>query len=786
MGGSLILRGNLFDCVSMTARCVRVCLVAILALSGSWAPADARAADTRARDALLALQEGEAGSAAEELSALLDATSDPTARFLTLLQRGEAYRIAGRFHLAREDFRQAEALAAAAPGGMDARGTALLQWRWALADQYAGDAARGEARLREALRLGAAAFGPLERAALLNDLAVAERALGRPEAALERFEEAMRLAREAPDADPVLAFRASLNAARLRVELGRFLGFRAEAEQLEEELKALAVDGAERIRLQLALGDLLASARARFALPAELRASAYALASDAVRRAQAAGDRTLEALAVGQVALLYEEEQRDEEALALAQRAVVLAQEAPLPARSYHWHWLSGRTLDRLGDTGRAAEAYAAAVAALRQVRTDLQVGTGDVYREVVGPIFYEYADLLLRDADGLADAARRQEALASVRSLLEEVKVVEVRDYFRNDCLPLEPSQVQADAFTASRGVAVLYPVVLRDRVELLLSSDGVLESFRVEVSRGELEETADAFRREVQIDALTKEYLRLGNRLYGWLVGPLSSRLARHNVETLVVVPDASLRSIPFAALYDGEEFLIERFALATTPGVSLSDPRPVGSEGLSLLAGGLSERSADSALAARFDPLSHVRNELDFLGEQFGVTPLMNASFTLETLRTRLRGGDFRVAHFATHGVFAGSYDDSYLVTWDGALTLDALADTISARPLDAEPLELLVLSACQTAAGDDRAALGLAGVALRAGARSALGSLWAINDAAAADLVQNFYDAIAEGGVSRAEALRRAQLELMRTEGYDHPSIWAPFLMIGNWL
>ena len=114
------------------------------------------------------------------------------------------------------------------------------------------------------------------------------------------------------------------------------------------------------------------------------------------------------------------------------------------------------------------------------------------------------------------------------------------------------------------------------------------------------------------------------------------------------------------------------------------------------------------------------------------------------------------------------------------------MDRLADVVGLARFRSEPIELLVMSACQTAAGDDRASLGLAGVAIRAGARSAIGSLWNIADDAAFGLVQDLYAELRKPGVSRAEALRRAQLALMKKEEFAHPFFWSPFLVISDWL
>ncbi len=137
-----------------------------------------------------------------------------------------------------------------------------------------------------------------------------------------------------------------------------------------------------------------------------------------------------------------------------------------------------------------------------------------------------------------------------------------------------------------------------------------------------------------------------------------------------------------------------------------------------------------------------------------------------------------------HLASHARFTGGIDGSFLLAFYGPVWIQTLSDSVRATRFRDRPLELLVMSACETAAGDEQAALGLAGVAIKSGARSAVGSLWNLNDRSATELMSGFYRALGTPGVSKAEALRRAQLALIRKGA--HPYFWSPFLVIGNWL
>jgi len=143
-------------------------------------------------------------------------------------------------------------------------------------------------------------------------------------------------------------------------------------------------------------------------------------------------------------------------------------------------------------------------------------------------------------------------------------------------------------------------------------------------------------------------------------------------------------------------------------------------------------------------------------------------------------------FSIVHIASHGQFDSDVNKTFVLTFDDKLTMDHLEQTVGRLRFRENALELLTLSACQTAAGDDRAALGLAGVAIKAGARSALATLWFIDDQASSELIAEFYQQLQKPTISRARALQRAQVKLLSNWRYEHPGYWAPFLLLNNWL
>ena len=196
---------------------------------------------------------------------------------------------------------------------------------------------------------------------------------------------------------------------------------------------------------------------------------------------------------------------------------------------------------------------------------------------------------------------------------------------------------------------------------------------------------------------------------------------------------------------------------------------------------LVGGLAEARQG------FPPLPGVKQEVKEIAESVPSEVILDRDFTRPRLQREIEAASFPVVHLATHGQFSSQVEDTFLLTWDERINVKNLDQLLRERQEEERsPIELLILSACQTAAGDKRAVLGLAGVAVRSGARSTLATLWAVQDQSTAELISQFYKTLNQPGVSKAEALRQAQLSLLRSPQYQHPFYWAPFVLVGNWL
>jgi len=331
----------------------------------------------------------------------------------------------------------------------------------------------------------------------------------------------------------------------------------------------------------------------------------------------------------------------------------------------------------------------------------------------------------------------------------------------------------------TVSRSATVVYPILLPDRLELLVSLPSGLVRHTVPVTGEQVAAEVAAFQKGL-VRPTRSGYRPAAQTLYDWLVRPYAARLEAENVDTLVFVPDGPLRTIPMSALHDGEDFLVSRYAVAITPGLSLVDPKPLDLERAKLLLVGLSEPTQG------FPGIPNAARELAAIRELYGGEVLLDEAFETERFKRKLVAEQPSVVHVASHASFTGDPATSFLLTHDDQLTMDEISEMVAPTQFQTQSLELLVLSACETASGDERAALGLAGVAIRAGAKSALGSLWRIQDEATYELVVGFYEEFKDPAVSKAEALRRAQLRMVESRRFAHPFYWSGFLLISNWL
>jgi CHAT domain-containing protein len=673
---------------------------------------------------------------------------------VTPLDEARASLRAGRYERAREILGE-QAADERAPAAEQARALALL----ALASAGAGDFSATRLAARRAVAIEGLA--PAEASAIALDTGVALANIGDDDAALAAFE------RAAGAEDGGTRTRALANAATLSARAGR-------PDAVARSAKALAAiqsldDPALRSALLVTVGDSLVTAGSRDRVAYDVLKAGYESASAASN----AGDA---AQALGLIGSLQFVGGSTAEAARTLERASDLARAASDDVWGFRWQWMLGRVQRAGGDHAAALASFAKAVERLEESKSRHSLGARGtrVWREV----YLDLADERLREAARAQDETSRQRSLVAARQALELSRAAEVEDFFNDPCIAARTARRTTPEEVDAK-VAVIYPVPLDDRLEIIVGHRSGLARFTSPHTSRELAAAVQQLRVLLE-KRTTRQYLRPARELYDALIRPIESHLAALGVQTLVIVPDGPLRTVPFAVLHDGKAFLVDRYALAVTPVASLTEPRALPASSIRALLSGLTEpRQGFAALPA-------VDEELKTLSALLNAPVYRDREFSSAALETALSKAPINLLHVASHGQFSRDPSETFVLTFDGHLTLAQLRRAIAAGKLREEPLELLTLSACQTATGDDRAALGLAGVALGAGARSALASLWAVNDESTSLLIEGFYENLVRKGMTKAAALRQAQIDLAHDERFAHPAYWAPFLVIGNWL
>lgn len=458
-------------------------------------------------------------------------------------------------------------------------------------------------------------------------------------------------------------------------------------------------------------------------------------------------------------------------------KALILAQGINAPEVSYLWQWQLGRIDRALGERSQAIAHYSQAVELLKFLSRDLVAIDPDVqysFRDSVEPVYRGLVSLLLETDEGESVS---QVNLEAGREVIESLQLAELNNFFREACLDAQTVNID----NVDRQAAVIYPIILRDRLEVILSlPNQPLKHYSTKIAQSDLESIIEQFRQNIVVRS-RRNFYSSSRQLYDLIIRPALDDLTRSRIKTLVFVPDSSFRNVPVSALYDGKRFLLEDYSIALTPGLQLLNPQPLEQEKLRTIAAGITE-SVDG-----FAGLDYVNSELEEIESQINSRLLLDRDFTGEALKKAIQYSDYPIVHIATHGQFSSSIEDTFLLAWDERININELDSILQTRNTDREnAIELLVLSACETATGDSRAALGLAGMAVRAGAKSTLATLWSVNDRATSNLMSDFYRQLSDKHLPKAEAVRQAQLKLLHNRWYRHPFYWAPYVLLGNWL
>jgi CHAT domain-containing protein len=686
-----------------------------------------------------------------------------------------------------------------------------------------------------------AADNSLQRARALVARANVEVELGRRDLAQQAYEQALAAS---PDSAET-AISVGLNRSALRTaEIGK----QAMLVQLQSLLQRIQ---------QLPDAENKARYLVQYSLQVKRnggdKAQLETLLEQAFDIAQNVDAKYLQVEILDQQAQWMEDGQRDQEMMKLSDQAILLLQQIDAPELMISIEARRARVYTRLQRNDLAIKSYQTAVRYIESIRQDIPVsysqGRSSV-RDMIDPVYLGLADALLKDVEPL-DQAAKTKLLFRVRDVVEQIKQNQLEDYLGNRCSTLSnlsatTAYTPATALKLNKGTAVLYPIIFPDRLELLLETANGIARHRVDIASNKLIQDINAMSSALRAH---QSFLTLSRRLHKVLLAPLDASLQAQGIDTLVIVPDGALRLLAFAALNDGKQFAIEKYAIAISPGLRIiaqqgdAQSKAAPSARKVLLAGvsepgkvvdRLPEELVDQLLQT--DDLNHeekrgkaarqralqsriliglspsteiveasspedmraisnklqqvlrldgVNAEIESLQKIVDAKAILNLDFSSHNFSQQVRSGEFDIVHVASHGIFGSSAEKTFILAHDDVITIDQFQSLLSADPLSKRPLDLLVLSACETAEGDDRAPLGISGAALKAKARSAMGSLWPVSDLAASQLMQSVYQNYVNRHLSKAQSLRLAQLELMQQKSFVHPNFWAAFIVVGNW-
>lgn len=630
---------------------------------------------------------------------------------------------------------------------------------------------------QEALAVAKLNSKPMVLAAALNHLGNSKFAKQQFAAAAKDFDEA---AQKVLSIAPLFHVKLTINTLRALLAANKTELIKPMFKKALEAAHALPDTEQKAIQL-LALGNLPVQAKQASFFDNNILAAVNALkAAEAI--ANQLDATQLKSYAKGYMAELYAQHQHSEDTLQLFQQALFFAHQADASELLLRWYWLRGRLFKSINKLEQAETDYRLALDYLQQIQPVLLFGRrGDpfYFRNTIGGIYRELVEILLAKSDVGMGNSNVYDAM----NVMEGYKSVELKSYFMDDCVTEWQENIEKVDLNqlGSTDSAFIYPIVFPERTVLLFAiGQGGWQYVDIPVSSNHLKQSVTGFREQLKPSGNSRTLKKYAYQLYQWLINPLEAQLKQQQINALVIVPDGFLRTIPFSALFDGQDFLIRRFAFGLSPSLKLTHINtPLEGGAKSLFLGGLS-KSVEG-----FPPLQYVLQEIENIASLQANTQFLDESFKKDEIKTEMQNKTFSIVHFATHTRIENDPRNSFLLTYDDKIALPELRQYVQGSSFRKKPIDLLVLSACDTAEGDERAALGLAGVAIKAGASSVVASLWSVSDESTAQLMPDFFENVISKLQPKAKALQAAQLKLLDSELYYHPFYWSTFILIGNW-
>lgn len=524
---------------------------------------------------------------------------------------------------------------------------------------------------------------------------------------------------------------------------------------------------AEAINLQLKLSGLLSQ------LDQPIEAFAHGRA--ALIKADTLQDLRLKSMAYGTLGKIYLKAEQLEDASDVFQKALELAQAKQEDSLAYQWSWQIAQIYQKRGQITDAISAYDTTLQHLDQVRTMLVSASSDLqfsYKNSVEPVYQEYIKLLLSSTSP---------NFQLVLDTHQQLQVAEMENYLKCGKLIAQSSKQQG-SYSAK-----IHILDLNGQIEVIAKTPEGIFRHQPDSStiQQELFKLLTLFDGDSVEEISEAHFLRNAQILYGELIAPLSEHLPPTG--DLLFVLDSKFQNLPLSLLHDGQKYLIQKYSVTNSLNTYLQTSQPRSIDSLKVLFAGLSQDSPSlnkPNVPSDLPALPEVEDELREVQKlSQKVTSLINSDFTADRLKTAINQ-ETPIVHIASHGQFSSDQQKTFLLAYNEPINAQRLHDLLNQKSeIGQATLELLILSACQTAKGDKRSALGITGLAIQAGSKNTVASLWLAESQATTELITAFYQGL-KNGRSKAQALQQAQIKLLKSEDYWHPYFWGNFILVGS--
>ncbi|MBW4428082.1 MAG: CHAT domain-containing protein [Nostoc desertorum CM1-VF14] len=499
------------------------------------------------------------------------------------------------------------------------------------------------------------------------------------------------------------------------------------------------------------------------------------LANKANTLAQKLNNNRAESYALGTIATIYNSLGKTLEATQYFEKAMGLAQSVQAWDIAYEWQWQLGRLYRVLRNVDKANQVYESAINSLEQVRGNLLGVNPEIqfnFKDKVEPIYHEYMELLFSQ-----DEVKSKRAV----EIQEKLRLAEIENFLQ--CGRLNLSSLRNEQ-TSKEFFPIIYLIKLGQQVEVIVRTPQ--KFYRHTVDFKKIVDPIDNLLKIVQRKQFLRtedvNYFIYSQTLYNLLFSPIKQFLP--NSGALGFVLDSYFQNLPIDMLHDGKKYLTDSYSIVTASSFKQLHNNSPKFKNSNILIGGISKLSPslnDPSVPKNLPALPEVKVEIENIKKSItSVLTLIDSDFNSRSFQQKFEKNSFSLVHLSTHAQFSSDPEQTFVLAWDKPLNVKDLKFLLKN---ESDTINLLVLSACQTAKGDKRSALGIAGIAVQAGARSTLASLWLVDADSTALLMEEFYKGL-KNGLVLPEALRLAKLSLLSSEKYFHPYYWAGFILVGN--